>query len=216
MSTLLLSQDQVESLNAAQSNVYLWLGLILESKGDMEEAMNLYNEGCNINQLWIYLLQHRIRALANSTNEEVVILLQKSLIEKFSYDPVLQKERYGELARLYWFLGKEQEAILAALKSGNQGLVEFFKTKDITRLILEANDFYNKMKTENEYVSNMWIGIEFAKAGAREKALEFFNLAIEAKEPAITLLLVRHYDFLNIKYLNLVPLARKIRMLIQF
>ena len=204
------------SLNAAQSNVYLWLGLILESKGDMEEAMNLYNEGCNINQLWIYLLQHRIRALANSTNEEEVILLQKSLIEKFSYDPILQKERYGELARLYWFLGKEQEAILAALKSGNQGLVEFFKTKDITRLILEANDFYNKMKTENEYVSNMWIGIEFAKAGAREKALEFFNLAIEAKEPAITLLLVRHYDFLNIKYLNLVPLARKIRMLIQF
>jgi tetratricopeptide (TPR) repeat protein len=204
-------------LNPAQSNVYLWLGLILESKGEMEEAMELYNEGCNINQLWIYLLQHRIRALANGTNQDEVVLLQKSLIEKFSYDPVLQKERYAELARLYWFLGKQQEAILAAVRSGNQGLIEYFKTKDITRLILEANDCYNKMKAEEGgYVSNMWAGIEFAKAGARDRALEFFNLAIEAKEPAITLLLVRHYDFLNIKYLNLVPLVRRIKMLIQF
>lgn len=204
------------SLNPNQSNIYLWLGLILESKGEMEEAINLYNEGCGINQLWIYLLQHRIRALANSTNRDEVILLQKNLIEKFSYDPVLQKDRYAELARLYWFLGKRDEAIHAAIKSGDQGLVEFFRNKDITRLILEASEHFNKLKAAGEYISNLWMGIEYAKAGAREKALECFNLAIEAKEPAITLLLVRHYDFLNIKYLNLVPLARKIRMLIQF
>jgi len=60
------------------------------------------------------------------------------------------------------------------------------------------------------------MGVDYARAGAREKALECFNLAIDAKEPAITLLMVRHYEFLNIKYLNLVPLARKIRMLIKF
>ena len=115
------------SLNPNQSNIYLWLGLILESKGEMEEAINLYNEGCGINQLWIYLLQHRIRALANSTNRDEVILLQKNLIEKFSYDPVLQKDRYAELARLYWFLGKRDEAIHAAIKSGSRGLARIFQ-----------------------------------------------------------------------------------------
>jgi hypothetical protein len=84
------------------------------------------------------------------------------------------------------------------------------------RLIFEVEETYKKLRASGEYISNLWMGMDYARAGAREKALECFNFAIDAKEPAITLLMVRHYEFLNIKYLNLVPLERKIRMLIKF
>ena len=203
-------------LNPGQSNVYLWLALIHEAKGEIEKAIELYHEGSELNQLWIYLLQNKIRALANKNNQDEVIALQKKLIEKFAFDPAQQKDMYCELSRLYWFLGNSEEAIKAATKAGNQGLVEYYRSKDIMRLIFEVEDTYKKLRASGEYISNLWMGVDYARAGAREKALECFNLAIDAKEPAITLLMVRHYEFLNIKYLNLVPLARKIRMLIKF
>jgi TolB-like protein/class 3 adenylate cyclase len=202
--------------NPNQSNVYLWLALILEAKGEIEEAIQLYHDGSELNQLWVYLLQNKIRALCNKNNQDEVIALQKNLIEKFSFDPEQQKERYAELSRLYWFLGSTAEAAEAAKKAGNQGLLEYYRSKDIMRLVFEVEDHYKRLKESGEYISNLWMGVDYAKAGAREKALECFNAAIDAKEPAITLLMVRHYEFLNIKYLNLVPLARKIRQLIKY
>jgi adenylate cyclase len=204
------------SLNPNQSNVYLWLALILEAKGELEEAAVIYNKGCELNQLWIYLTQNRVRSLANSGNQEEVIFLQRSLVDRFAHDAVLQKESYADLSRLYWYFGNKEEAIKAAVRSGNQGLVEFYRNKDITRLILETEECYSKMTQNGEYISNFWKGMDYAKTGAREKALECFNKAIELKEPAITLLLVRHYEFLNIKYLNLVQVTRKIKAMINF
>jgi adenylate cyclase len=203
-------------LNHNQSNVYLWLAIILEAKGEIEAAIELYQEGSQLNQLWIYLQQNKIRALANKNNQEEVIALQKALIERFAFDPVEQKERYCELSRLHYYLGNTVEAIQAATKAGHQGLVEFYRSKDIMRLIFEVEDQYKKLRASGEYISNLWMGVDYAKAGARDKALECFSAAIDAKEPAITLLMVRHYEFLNIKYLNLVPLARRIKHLIKF
>ena len=58
------------------------------------------------------------------------------------------------------------------------------------------------------------MGLNYAKAGAREKALAFFNNAISAKDPAITLLLTRQFEFLNFKYLNLVQVIRKIKQIV--
>ena len=60
------------------------------------------------------------------------------------------------------------------------------------------------------------MGMDYAKAGARDKALECFTNAIVLKDTAITLLLIRQYDFLNIKFLNLVQLTRKIKLLIAY
>ncbi len=202
------------NLNANQSNVYLWLALILEAKGELEEAAKIYAHGSELNQLWIYLIQNRVRSLAHSGNQNEVILLQRSLIDKFAHDVLLQKESYADLSRLYWYFGNKEEAIKMAIRSGNQGLVEFYRSGEITRMFLETEEKYNKLKVSGEYISNLWMGVDYAKAGAREKALDCFNRAIELKEPAITFLLVRHYDFLKIKYLNLVQLIRKVKAIL--
>jgi hypothetical protein len=60
------------------------------------------------------------------------------------------------------------------------------------------------------------MGMDYARAGAREKALECFNNAIALKDVAVTLLLVGHYEFINIKYLSMALLTRKIKMLVNF
>ena len=75
---------------------------------------------------------------------------------------------------------------------------------------------FNDLKHKSEYASQLWMGIEYAKAGAREKALECFNNAIALKEPAITLLLIRQFEFLNIKYLSMALVTRKVKQLINF
>ena len=75
---------------------------------------------------------------------------------------------------------------------------------------------YERIKAKSEYVSQLWMGIDYAKAGAREKALECFNNAIALKDVAITLLLMGHYDFMNIKYLSMALMTRKLKMLVNF
>jgi hypothetical protein len=60
------------------------------------------------------------------------------------------------------------------------------------------------------------MGIDYAKAGAREKALECFNNAIVLRDTAVPQLLIRQYEFLNIKFINLVQIVRKIKLLITF
>ncbi|HEY1022042.1 MAG TPA: hypothetical protein VGE06_07000, partial [Flavisolibacter sp.] len=72
------------------------------------------------------------------------------------------------------------------------------------------------MKSESEHISQLWMGIDYARAGARDKALDCFNNAIALKDVAITYLLVGHYDFINIKYLNMALITRKLRMLVNF
>ena len=203
-------------LNPNQSNVYLWLAILLESKEQREESLTIYNKGSEINPVWDYLIQNKIRALINDNNQEEAIRLQQHLIEKTAYDPVLQKSRYSELSRLYWSVGNKEEAIVIAEKAKNQGLIRFYKEGDHKLMEKEVDDYYRVLRKSGEYISELWMGIEYAKAGAREKALECFNNAIVLKETAITLLLIRHYEFLNLKYLNLVPVTRKIKMLINF
>ena len=201
-------------LNPNQSNVYLWLALLLEAKGETEEALNVFNRGSEINPLWDYLLLNKIRALADQEHHEEAIRLQKGLIEKAAYDPVLQKLRYSELSRLYWSLGNQVAAIASAVKAGNQGLLQFYRDGNNTLLQKEADDYYTRQKNAGEYISPLWMGLNYAKAGAREKALAFFNNAISAKDPAITLLLTRQFEFLNFKYLNLVQVIRKIKQIV--
>ena len=60
------------------------------------------------------------------------------------------------------------------------------------------------------------MGINYAKAGAREKAFECFNNAIVLNEAAITLLLIWHYEFFNLKYINFIKIKRSIKALIDF
>ena len=72
------------------------------------------------------------------------------------------------------------------------------------------------MRDNSEYISHLWMGLDYAKSGVAEKALECFNNAIALKEVAITMLLMGHFEFLNIKYLSLALMKRKIRMMVNF
>lgn len=203
-------------LNSNQSNVYLWLAILLEAKGEQEEALNIYNLGSEVNPSWDYLIQNKIRALANSNSQEEAIRLQKELIEKTGYDPLLQKSRYTNLALIYWSFGKKEDAIAVAVKAQNLGLVQFFREGIHTIMEKEVDEHYRVFKKSGEYVSELWMGMDYAKAGAREKALECFNNAIIQRDTAIPQLLNRHYEFLNIKFINLIQLTRKIKSLISF
>lgn len=203
------------SLNPNQSNVYLWLAILLEAKGEQEDALVIYNQGSEINPAWDYLLQNKIRALANSDNQEEAVRLEKNLIEKTAFDPINQKMRYTNLSKLFWYFGKKEEAIAAAEKTGNPGLLKFYQEGNHKMLEKEVDEHYRVLKKSGEYISELWMGMDYAKAGAREKALDCFNNAIVLRDTAITQLLIGQYEFLNIKFISMVQLKRKIRSLIR-
>ena len=60
------------------------------------------------------------------------------------------------------------------------------------------------------------MGLAYANAGSKDKALTCFGNAVVLKEAAVTLLLIDHYEFLNLKYLNFIQLKRSIKALINF
>lgn len=204
------------ALDPNQSNVYLWLGILLEAKGEKDEAMRMYNQGSEINTSWEYLIQNKIAALAANNEQEEAIRLQNELIGRTAYDPVTQKQRYTNLSRLFWYFGRKEEAITAAEKAENPGLLKFYRDKDQSMLVAEVDEYYRVMKKSGEYVSDLWMGMDYAKAGAADKALECFNKAIVLKDTAISQLLTRHYEFLNVKFISLIPLIRKVKALISF
>ncbi len=203
-------------LNPTQSNVYLWMAILLEGKGDEEEALNIYDKGNSINPGWDFLLQNKVRCLVNAGKENEAIELQKKLVEKNTQDLVKQKSLLGDLARLYWTTNHKEEAIKSAKKAKNMGLVKLFEENNSSLLEEQLNKKYNDLRDTSEYISQLWMGMDYAKAGIREKALECFNNAIALKEVAITLLLMGHFEFLNIKYLSLALMKRKIRMMVNF
>jgi len=203
-------------LNPNQSNVYLWLAILLEAKEEKEEAIKIYDKGSEVNPVWDYLMQNKVRALANSNNQEEAIRLQRHLIEKAAYDPVIQRSRNINLSKLYWFFGNKEEAIATAEKAQNPGLTRFYRTGDYKLLEKEVDENYRVLRKSGEYISELWMGVDYATAGAKEKALQCFNNAIVLENTAITLLLIRQYEFLNLKYLDLVRVTRKIKSLINF
>ena len=202
-------------LNPTQSNVYLWLAILLEGKGK-EEALDIYDKGNSINPGWDYLLQNKVRCLFNAGEENEAIELQKKLVEKNSGDPVKHSSLLADLARLYWNTNHKEEAINSAKKSRNIGLVKLFEENNGSILEAQINKKYKEMRDNSEYISHLWMGMDYAKSGITEKALESFNNAIALKEVAITLLLMGHFEFVNIKYLSLALMKRKIRMMVNF
>lgn len=199
-----------------QSNVYLWLSILLEAKGEKEEAMRIYNQGSEINASWDYLIQNKVNALAANNEQEEAIRLQHELISRSAYDPVMQHLRYTNLSRLYWYFNRKEEAITAAEKAENAGLLKYYREKDHSLLVTEVDEYYRVMKKSGEYISDLWMGMDYAKAGDGEKALECFNKAILFRDTAVTQLLTRHYEFLNVKFISLIPLIRKIKAMITF
>lgn len=203
-------------LNANQSNVYLWLAILLEGKGEKELAAGIYSKGIEINPEWEYLMQSRVKAFMNTGNHEEAIKLQKHLIDKATFDPVLRNKRLTELSRLYWFLNKRDEAIQLATKAKDNGLLRFYKDGDNSFLLKEVDEQYNVLRKSGDYISEFWMGLAYANAGSKDKALACFNNAVVLKEAAVTLLLIEHYEFFNLKYLNFIQLKRSIKTLINF
>jgi adenylate cyclase len=203
-------------LNSNQSNVYLWLAILLEGKGEEEEALKVYDKGSSVNPGWEYLIKNKIRCLVNAGQLDEAIRLQLGLIEKNTGEPELQKDLFADLARLYWYGSNKTDAISSALKSGNKGLVKFFHDGDNTLLLKKVEEKYKNISTSSDYVSQLWMGIDYADAGAQDKALECFNNAIALKDVAVTLILMGNFKFLNIKYLSMALMRRKIRQLVNF
>ena len=204
------------NLNANQSNVYLWLAILLQAKGDNEEALKVYDMGIEINPMWDFLLKNKVMALVNMNNEEEAVALQQVRIEKAGNDSSLKRSRYGELSRLYWTFNNMNAAKEAAKKSGDLALINFIKNGDTSLLVKKVDDHYQAMKSRSEHISELWMGLDYAHAGARETAINCFNNAIALKEAAICLLLIRDFEFLNIKYLNMALINRKVKQLINF
>jgi adenylate cyclase len=204
------------SLDPSQSNVYLWLAILLEAKEETEDAIAIYNKGSEVNPGWDYLLQNKIRALVNANSPVEAIRLQIGLIEKADHDPGIQKSDYANLSRLYWYFGNKEEAIGAAELAQNQGLLSYYRDNNRSILEKEVDEHYSVLRKSGTFISELWMGMDYAKAGATEKALTCFNKAIASKEPAIPQLLIGHYEFFNIKFINLVGIKRKIRLLINF
>ncbi len=203
-------------LNANQSNIYLWLALLLEAKGENAEALSIYNKGTENNPMWDYLLQNKIRLLANMNNKEAAYELQKTLIDKAAHDGALLSKRYTDLSLLQWYFDDKNDAKNSAKAAGNKGLLKFYKDGDYSLMKKKVDESYQEMKKRSEYISQLWMGYDYAYAGDREKALDCFDNAIALKETAISLLLINDYGFITIKYLNMALITRKIRKLINF
>jgi len=204
------------SLNANQSNVYLWLAILLQGKGEVEDALKIYDEGININPMWDYLLKNKVAALASINNRDAALSLQEKLIAKASHEPALQRKRYAELSRLQGSFNNKPEALAAAKSSGDFGLIKIMNDGDHSLLQKSVDSFYDKQTSKGEYISQLWMGLDYAHAGARDKALVCFNNAIALKEAAISMLLIPDFEFLNIKYLNMALITRKVKQLINF
>lgn len=204
------------SLNANQSNVYLWLAILLQAKGEHEEALKVYDLGIEVNPMWDFLLKNKVLALANLNREEEALELQLMRIEKAGKDNNLKRSRYAELARLHWTFNNREAALEAAKKSGDLALIKFFADGDASLLVKRVDDYYQGMRARSEYISELWMGLDYAHAGAKETAIACFNDAIALKEAAISLLLIRDFEFLNIKYLSMALITRKVKQLINF
>jgi tetratricopeptide (TPR) repeat protein len=194
----------------------LWLAILLQGKGEHEAALNIYEQGIDINPMWDFLLKNKVMALATINNREAALALQEQLVAKASHDSILQSKRYAELARLHWSFNNKPAAIKAAKSSGNPGLIKFFKDGDHSLLQKEIDIQYNNLTGKSEYISQLWMGLDYAHAGAKDKALACFNNAIALKESAVSLLLIPDFEFLNIKYLNMALITRKVKQLINF
>lgn len=203
------------SLNANQGNVYLWLAILLQAKGDHEGALQIYDKGIELNPFWDFLLRNKIVALVSLNNYEAAIALQEERILKAEHDPDQKSVLQSELARLHWTFGKKEEAMAEARLAGNTALLQFFTDGDYAALQQEVDEYYQAVG-KNEYVSQFWMGLRYAHAGARDKALDCFNNAIALREAAVSLLLIRDFEFLNIKYLNMALINRKVKQLINF
>jgi adenylate cyclase len=108
------------------------------------------------------------------------------------------------------------EAGAAAKSSGDMGLIKFIKEGNHALLEKNTDDKYHLLTSRSEYVSQLWMGLDYAHAGARDKALACFTNAIALKEAAVSLLLIPDFEFLNIKYLNMALITRKVKQLINF
>lgn len=204
------------SLNANQTNVYLWLAILLQAKGDHEGALKVYDQGIEINPLWDFLLKNKILALAGMNNTEAALRLQQDRIAKSEHDPGQKRKLLSELARLHWSFGNKEDAMVSAKKAGDLALLKFFSDGDFSLLQKPVDDLYALLAGRSEYISQLWMGLDYAHAGARDRALECFNNAIALREAAVSLLLIRDFEFLNIKYLNMALITRKVKQLINF
>lgn len=211
-----ITYQRAISLNANQSNVYLWLAILLQAKGDNEGALKVYDQGIELNPVWDFLLKNKVMLLANMNNMEAAVVLQQERIDKAVNEQAKQRGLYSELSKLYWTSGNKDAATAAAKKGGDLALLKFYANGDFSLMEKPLDEHYRAMHNRSEYVSQLWKGLDYAHAGARDKAIECFNNAVALKEAAISLLLIRDFEFLNIKYLNMALLTRKVKQLVNF
>jgi TolB-like protein/lipoprotein NlpI len=211
-----ITYERAINLNANQSNVYLWLAILLQAKGDNEGALRIFNQGIEINPVWDFLLKNKVMLLANMNNMEEAVAVQQERINKAINEPAKQRKLYSELSKLYWHTGHTDAANAAAKKGGDLALLKYYSDGDWSLMVKPVDEHYKTLRERSEYISQFWMGLNYAHAGARDKAIVCFNNAVALKEAAISLLLIRDFEFLNIKYLNMALITRKVKQLINF
>lgn len=175
-------------MNPNQDNVYNWLGQLLEQTGRDKEALNIYRQGIRVNPSFLLLKGNMLNLLA-SMNSEEAIRVTNALIDSTFGDPDQKLFFLVSLSKYYWYAGNRERAASVAEQAGISALSVFYKTGNNSELVEEVNQNYQDIQNRGEYISHFRVGMDYAIVGARAKAMEHFQKAIELRDPGVAALL---------------------------
>jgi tetratricopeptide (TPR) repeat protein len=175
-------------MNPNQDNVYNWLGQLLEQTGREQEALDIYRKGIRVNPSFLLLKGNMLNLLA-SINSEEAIRITSALIDSTFGDPDQKLFFLVSLSKYYWYAGKREQAASVAEQAGITALSIFYKTGNNAEMVEEVNQKYQDIQNRGEYISHFRAGMDYAIIGARAKAMEHFQKAIELRDPGVPALL---------------------------
>ena len=168
------------SMEPNQSNVYNWLGNLRECYGDFKDAVLVYDAGIVYNPEWATIKGNKLRCLVRLKRMDEAV---KLALEIHADDPITA---YRRLANLCNDFGLTEEAIRFAEKANDQELLKRYRDGDKSESIKEALENarqQEEQRKKGEYVSLWSLGTSYYNGGHIDKAMEYYNQAIEARDP---------------------------------
>ncbi len=168
------------SIEPNQSNAYNWLGNLRECYGDRKDAVRVYDAGIVYNPEWIVLKVNKLRCLVRLNRMDEAI---KLALEIHDGDEI---SAYGRLASHCIQFGLTKEAIRFAEKANNQEFLKRYRDGDKSESIKRALEIarqQEEQRKKGEYVSLWSLGTSYYNGGHIDKAMEYYNQAIETRDP---------------------------------
>ena len=168
-----------------------------------KEALIIYEKGIELNPTSIVINENRRSLLLTIDPDKAIKLL-------------IENKEYNRLSTTYWNMGRKQEAITVAEQEDFAGLLQFYKEGRNDLMVEEVTNFHQTLINKGVYVSTYLLGTRYAYAGQLDKALEYFNIALQIQEPNLTLLLLTFTNRFLIPHDNpdLLAIKRKVREMI--